>query len=65
MGGVYHIQTFFWLFFFFYIYKAPKSVCQRSQTAGGNSCSIVSGDVSNYSYRLTVHPVTSSHLSSA
>ena len=37
-----------------------KSVCLRSQTAGRNSCSIVSGDVSNWSYRLTVHPVTSS-----
>ena len=30
-----------------------------------NSCSIVSGDVSNCSYRLTLHPVTSSRLSSA
>ena len=40
-------------------------LCQRSQTAGRNSCSIVSGGVSNYSYRLTVHPVTSSRLSSA
>ena len=26
-------------------------VCRRSQTAGRNSCSIVSGDVSNGSYR--------------
>ena len=42
-----------------------KSVCRCSQTAGRNSCSIVLGDVSNCSYRLTVHPVTSSHLSSA
>ena len=41
-----------------------KSVCQLSQTAGRNSCSIDSGDVSNCSYRLTVHPVTSSRLSS-
>ena len=41
------------------------SVCQRSQTAGRNSCSIVSGDVSNWSYCLTVHFVTSSRLSSA
>ena len=30
------------------------SVCWCSQTAGRNSCSIVSGDVSNCSYRLTV-----------
>ena len=37
-----------------------KSVCRRSQTAGRNSCLIVSGDVSNCSYRLKVHPVTSS-----
>ena len=41
-----------------------KSVCRCSQTAGRNSCSIVSGDVSNCSYRLTVYPVTSSRLSS-
>ena len=32
-----------------------KSVCRCSLTAGRNSCSIVSGDVSNCSYRLTVH----------
>ena len=42
-----------------------KSVCLRSQTTGRNSCSIVSGDVSNCSYRMKVHPVTSSRLSSA
>ena len=42
-----------------------KSVCQRSQTAGRNSCSIVSGNVSNCSHRLTVYPVTSSRLNSA
>ena len=41
------------------------SVSRRSQTAGRNSCSIVSGNVSNCSYRLTVYPVTSSRLSSA
>ena len=41
-----------------------KSVCRRSQTAGRNYCSIVSGDVANGSYRLKVHPVTSSRLSS-
>ena len=41
------------------------SVSRGSQTAGRNSCSIVSGDASNCSYRLTVHPVTSSRLSSA
>ena len=35
------------------------------QTAGRNSCSIVSRDVTNCSYRLTVHPVTSSRLSLA
>ena len=38
-------------------------MCRCSQTAGCNSCSIVSGDVSNCSYRLTVHPLTSSRLS--
>ena len=42
-----------------------KSVCRRSRTAGRNSCSIDSGDVSNCSYRLKVDPVMSSHLSSA
>ena len=26
MGGVYRIQTFFGFLYFFYIYKAPKSV---------------------------------------
>ena len=41
------------------------SVCRCSQTAGRNSYSIVSGDVSNCSHRLTVHPVTSSRISSA
>ena len=35
------------------------SVCRRSQTAGRNSCSIVSGDVSNCSYSPKTHPVTS------
>ena len=38
---------------------------RRSQTAGHNSCSIASGYVSNCSYRLKAHPVTSSCLSSA
>ena len=42
-----------------------KSVCQRLQTAGRNSCSIISGNVSNCSYRLTVYHVTSSRLNSA
>ena len=42
-----------------------KSVRRCSQTAGRNSCSIVSGNVSNCSYRLKVYPITSSHLNSA
>ena len=49
-------------------YNSPYvciSVSRRSQTAGRNSCSIVSGDVSNCSYRRTVHPLTSSRVSSA
>ena len=41
------------------------SVCRRSQTEGRNSCSIVSGNVSNCSYSLKAHPFTSSRLSSA
>ena len=47
------------------VYYNSPYLCRCSQTAGRNSCSIVSGDVSNCSYRLTVHPVTSSRLSSA
>ena len=42
-----------------------KSVCRSSQTAGRNSCSIVSGDVANCSYRLSFLPLTSLRLSSA
>ena len=41
-----------------------KSVCRRSQTAGRNTCSIFSGDVSNGPYLLKAYPVTSSHFSS-
>ena len=39
-----------------------KSVCRRSQTARRNSCSIVSGDVSNWSHPPKVHPVMSSRF---
>ena len=46
-------------------YVLNISVCRCSQMAGCNSCLIVSGNVSNCSYRLTVYPVTSSRLSSA
>ena len=42
-----------------------KSVCRCSQSAGRNSCSIILGDVSKCSYRLTVYPVTSLRLNSA
>ena len=42
-----------------------NSVCRCSQTAGRNSCSIVSENVSNGSYHMTVYPVTNSRLSSA
>ena len=42
-----------------------KSVCRCYQTAGRNSCSNVSGNVSNCSYRPTVNPVTSARLISA
>ena len=41
-----------------------KSV-EVKQTAGCNSCSIISGDVSNCSYGLKAHLVTSSRLSLA
>ena len=48
-----------------YTISLLKSVCRCSQTAGRNSCSIIAGDVSDCSYRLRVHPVTSSCLSSS
>ena len=41
-----------------------KFVCRSYQTAGRNSCSIVSGDVANGSYRLKALPLKSSHLGS-
>ena len=50
---------------YFYTIITLISLCRCSETAGRNSCSIVSGDVYNCSYRLTVLPVTSSRLSSA
>ena len=39
------------------VYNCPLSVCRCSQTAGCNSCSIVSGDVSNCSNRLKALPL--------
>ena len=50
---------------FIYTIICLKSVCGRSQTAGSNSCSIASGDVSNWLYPTEVLPLTSSRLSSA
>ena len=47
------------------VYCNSPYVCRCSQNAGRNSCSIVSGNVSNCSYRLTVYPVTSLRLNSA
>ena len=46
-------------------FKVCLSVCRCSQTAGRNSCSIISRDASNCSHRRTVHHVTNSRLSSA
>ena len=43
--------------------KSVLSVC-RAQTTGRNSCSVVLGDISNCSYRLSFLPLTSLHLSS-
>ena len=43
-----------------YLKSVSLSVSRRSQTAGRNSCSIVSGNVSNCSHRLTVYPVSQS-----
>ena len=42
-----------------HLYYNSPYLCRCLQTAGRNSCSIDLGDVSNCSYRLTVHPVTS------
>ena len=36
-----------------YIIILLKPVCRRSQSTGSSSCSIVSGDISNCSYRLS------------
>ena len=47
------------ILFSIYIIILLKSVCRCSITAGRNSCSIVSGNVSNCSYRLSVLPLTS------
>ena len=43
-----------------HLYYNSPYLCRCLQTAGRNSCSIVLGDVSNCSYRLTVHRVRSS-----
>ena len=42
-----------------HLFALSLSVCQRSQTAGRNSCSIVSGNVSNCSYHHGSSPPTS------
>ncbi len=51
------------------MYVCLLSVCLSvggyAQTTGRNSCSIVSGDISNCSYRLPFLPLTRLHLSSA
>ena len=47
------------------LYNNLSYICRCSQTAGRNSYSISSGDVSNLSYRLKAYPVTSSRLSLA
>ena len=45
-------------------YNSP-TVCRCSQSTGRSSCSIVSGDISNCSYRLSFLSVAHSHLSFA
>ena len=52
-------MLFCWSIFLVLIYTIIllKSVCRRSQTAGGNSCSFVSGDVSSES--TSCHEFTS------
>ena len=54
-----------YLFALIYTIILLKFVCRCSQTSGRNSCLIVSGDVSNCSYQLSVIPPTISHFSSA
>ena len=43
----------------------PRPFCHLKYILSCNSCSIVSGNVSNCLYRLSFVPLTSSHLSSA
>ena len=50
---------------FYCIIILIKSVCRCSQSTGKSSCSIVSGDISNCSYRLSFLFLTRSHLCSA
>ena len=42
VGGVYRIQIFFGFLYFFYIYKAPKSVIQQDMTkAAATQCVVI------------------------
>ena len=67
--NVFLVVLLTWVVTDIYTIICLKSVClsvgRRSQTAGRNSCSIASGDVSNWSYPTEVLPLTSSRLSSA
>ena len=47
--------TFMYIHTIIYLKSVSLSVSRRSQTAGRNSCSIVSGNISNCSHRLTVY----------
>ena len=68
LGLIVHLGTLSRYYFAHSIipcYNILKSGCRCSQTADRNSCSIVSGDISNCSYQLSVLPLTSLHLSLA
>ena len=46
------------------LYYNSPSVSRCFQTTDRNSFSIVSGDISNWSYRMSIASLTSSHLNS-
>ena len=52
LSRIYYLDNGHFTTAYIYTIILHKSVCRRSQTAGRNSCSIVSGDVSNCSVRI-------------
>ena len=60
-----HLLEILSIIYLQYITILRKSVCRGAQSTGRSSCSIVSGDISNCSYRLSFLSLMRSHLSSA